>query len=190
MQRRIAMALVLAMGALPAWPAWAQTGAGRSGPSADMRSGGMPSDRPPGERPAVGANLNELVAVRMSQLEEDLLLRPPQSVAWNRFRDSVQRLLDDRRRAVRTVATEATAPQRLDAIADSARNRLTAVEDVVDAGKALYAMLSAEQRIVADRRLALPLATLAGTETRADDRGAAGGRAQGAPGGGGAPARP
>ena len=90
---------------------------------------------------------------------------------------------------VRTVATEATAPQRLDAIADSARNRLTAVEDVVDAGKALYAMLSAEQRVVADRRLALPLATLAGTETRADDRGAPGGRAPGAPGGG-APARP
>jgi hypothetical protein len=193
MRRPITTALVLTMGAMLAWPVCAQTGggAGRSGPSAGARGGGgMPSDRPSGERPTGGANLNELVALRMSQLEEDLLLQPPQSAAWNRFRDSVQRLLEDRRRAARTVATEATAPQRLDALADGARNRLAAVEDVVDAGKALYAMLSTEQRVVADRRLALPLATLAGTETRPDDRGVPGGRPPGGPGGGGGPPRP
>ena len=147
------------------------------------------SERPNDERPA-GSNLYELVAVRMSQLEEDLRLQPPQAMAWMRYRDSVQRLLDDRRRAQRTVATEATAPQRLDTIADGARNRLAAVEDVVEAGKALYALLSAEQRIVADRRLALPLSTLAGTDTRAEDRGAAGGHAPGAVGGAAAPPRP
>ena len=67
-------------------------------------------------------------------------------------------MLEDRRRDARTMSVETTARQRLEVLADGARNRLTAVEDVVDAGKALYAVLTPEQRLVADRRLALPLA--------------------------------
>ena len=59
---------------------------------------------------------------------------------------------------------ETTAPKRLDALADVARNRLTAIEDIADAGKALYAALTPEQRTLADRRLALPLATLSGSD--------------------------
>jgi hypothetical protein len=189
MQLRIAIALACLVGAAWTLPVVAQVGGGPGRPAAGgpPRGGGMP-ERPGDERPA-GPSLNELVAVRMSQLEEDLRLQPQQATAWGRFRDSVQRLLDDRRRAARTAPAEATAPQRLDAIADGARNRLAAVEDVVDAAKALYAQLSPEQRSVADRRLALPLATLAGTETRGDDRGGAN-RAPGAAGAMGAPPRP
>jgi len=188
-QLRIAIALVWIFGAAWAPPALAQAGGGPGRPAAGgpPRGSGMP-ERPSDERPA-GPSLNELVAVRMSQLEEDLRLQPPQAAAWSRFRESVQRLQDDRRRTARTTPAEATAPQRLDAIADGARNRLAAVEDVVDAAKALYAQLSPDQRSVADRRLALPLATLAGTETRGEDRGAAN-RVPGASGGTGAPPRP
>lgn len=179
---KLRMTVVLAWMAAVAWvlPAGAQTGgsAGRPGAAAGPKGGGLPP-RANDERPA-GPNLVELVALRMSQLEEDLQLQPAQAPAWSAFRERVQRLLDDRRRSPRTVATEATAPQRLDAIADAARNRLAAVEDVVDAGKALYALLTPEQRTVADRRLALPLATLAGTEARPEDRGIAGGRPPGA----------
>lgn len=188
MQLRIAIALLWMLGAAWTAPAMAQAGGGPGRPAAGAPPrGGMP-ERPNDERPA-GPSLNELVAVRMSQLEEDLRLQPPQAAAWVRFRDSVQRLLDDRRRTPRTTPAEATAPQRLDAIADGARNRLAAVEDVVDAAKTLYAQLSPEQRSVADRRLALPLATLAGTEPRGDERGAAN-RAPGASGAMGAPPRP
>lgn len=187
MQVRIAFALAWTLAAVWATSATAQVGGspGRPGATGAPRAGGT-AERPNDERPP-GPNLNELVAVRMSQLEEDLRLQPQQGAAWLRFRDSVQRLLDDRRRTARTTAAEATAPQRLDAIADGARNRLAAVEDVVDAGKALYALLTPEQRSVADRRLALPLATLAGTEPPAAERGAAGGRP---PGGAGAAPRP
>jgi LTXXQ motif family protein len=162
------------------WPADAQTGgsAGRPGTAAGPKGGGQPP-RATDER-AAGPNLVELVTLRMSQLEEDLQLQPAQMPAWIAFRERVQRLLDDRRRSPRTVATEATAPQRLDAIADAARNRLAAVEDVVDAGKAVYALLTPEQRTVADRRLALPLATLANNDARPEDRGIAGGRPPGA----------
>jgi hypothetical protein len=45
-------------------------------------------------------------------------------------------------------------PGQLDALADIARNRLAAVEDVVDAGKALYESLTEEQKALADTRLA------------------------------------
>ena len=110
---------------------------------------------------ALPANMTELVNMRLSQLEEDLNLRANQVPQWNAYRDRVMSLLDDVRREGRVSAIESTAPQRLDALTDVARNRLTATEDIADAGKALYKVLTPEQRAVADRRLALPLATLA-----------------------------
>lgn len=158
MQWRWTMVLASVVAHMMVSGALAQTGPARSGVTMGPR-GGTPTARPDEEKVAQ-QNLAEVVALRMSQLEEDLRLQPQQAPAWSKYRDSVQRLLDDRRRFVRTMAAESTAPKRLDALADGARNRLTAVEDVVDAGKALYAVLTADQRVVADRRLALPLAAL------------------------------
>jgi hypothetical protein len=116
--------------------------------------------------------MTELVTMRLGQLEEDLNLRPDQLAPWNAYRDRVMRMLDDQRRASRAASaystTETSAPKRLEALADVARNRLTAVEEIVDAGNALYAALTPAQRTLADRRLALPLATLSGSDTGAD----------------------
>ncbi len=137
--------------------ALAQTGPARSGVTMGPKGGGPAR---PDEDKVPRQNLAEIVALRMSQLEEDLRLQPGQMPAWTTYQERVQRLLEDRRRTVREATTATTAPQLLDALADGARNRLTAVEDVVDAGKALYALLTPEQRNVADRRLALPLAAL------------------------------
>ena len=67
----------------------------------------------------------------------------------------MQQLADDvvrNRNALRF--PKGTAPEQLDFIAETLRNRLTAVEDIVDAGKALYAMLTPGQRAIADDRLA------------------------------------
>lgn len=185
---RFAMVLVCVAAVASMLPALAQTGTGRPGASTGPRGGATPP-RPEDERPQQ-PGLLELVTVRMSQLEEDLQLQSKQLPAWNHFRDRVQRLLDDRRRQIRGSTAEMTAPQRLDALADNVRNRLAAVEDVVDAGKTLYTQLTPEQRIVADRRLALPLATLAGTDPRGDERGAPGSRPQGGPAGAGTSQRP
>lgn len=145
-------------------------GAGSKGAS---KGGGIGSMvRPSDDRPVTGPSLVELVTMRISQLEEDLNLRPDQLGPWKVYRDRVMQMLDDQRRELRTAtaysASETSAPKRLDALADVARNRLTAVEDIVDAGKALYASLTPEQRTLADRRLALPLATLSGSDTGAD----------------------
>ena len=157
-----------------AWAAQAQAPGG-----ADPRRGGTTtagaraSGTPPGnDQRAPGANLAELVHMRLSQLEEDLNLRPEQRAPWNAYRERVVRMLDDVRRSARTMTAsgiDATAPRRLDALADGARNRLTAVEDIVDAGKALYATMTPEQQAIADRRLALPLATLTATGPAAGD---------------------
>lgn len=134
-------------------------------------TGGMGAGaRPPAEARAAGANLPELVQIRLSQLEEDLNLRPAQLPLWHAYRDRVMALLEDVRRAGRAAASESTAPRRLDALTDIARNRLAATEDIADAGKALYAALLPEQREVADRRLALPLMTLNGNDSGSDLR--------------------
>ena len=131
-----------------------------------------PSARPPPPNALRRPNLDELVQMRLGQLEDDLNLRPEQRALWNTYRERVLRLLDDTRRTARTITAsnlDATAPKRLDALGDLARNRLTAVEDIVDAGKAFYASLTPAQQAIADRRLALPLATLSGSDAGASD---------------------
>lgn len=157
--------------ALAALPAAAQApGGGRPGGMGGMSGAAAGGARQPAEARAAAANLPELVQIRLAQLEEDLNLRPAQLPLWHTYRDRVLGLLDDVRRAGRTAASESSAPQRLDALADIARNRLTATEDIADAGKALYKALTPEQREVADRRLALPLMTLNGNDPGSDLR--------------------
>lgn len=147
-------------------------GARPSGPGTGSMLGnrGMPPAGGGDDARMAGANFSELVNIRVAQLEEDLNLVPGQLPLWNAYRDRVIRMLDDQRRGMRVSAAETTAPKRLDALADIARNRLAAVEDIVDAGKALYAVLTPAQREVADRRLALPLATLTGNDSGGDLR--------------------
>ena len=162
----------LAVAPVVALPAAAQSGGGggRPGGMGGMGGAAGAGARPPAEARGVAANLPELVQIRLAQLEEDLNLRPAQLPLWHAYRDRVLGLLDDVRRAGRAAASESSAPQRLDALADIARNRLTATEDIADAGKALYKALTPEQREVADRRLALPLMTLNGNDPGSDLR--------------------
>ncbi len=109
--------------------------------------------------------LQSAVQFRLELLEEDLRIRPEQQQAWANYRDRVMRLAEDAQRSSRTALTgDMPAPQRLDRLADIARDRLTAIEDIVDAGKQLYAALTPGQQGVADRRLAVPVMALAGVE--------------------------
>jgi len=148
--------------------AFAQYPSGRGGwPPA----GGGPAAQGPSktrDRPAADAlsSSGAPVLVQLDQLESELKLTPQQHAAWNAYADKVLRLADDMTRS-RFVArtspepTEATAAQQLDRLADTERNRLTAVEEIAEAGKALYAMLTSEQKAIADRKLVLPIRPLA-----------------------------
>jgi len=111
------------------------------------------------------ANVLAVVQYRLDQLDEDLRLAPDQRPAWLAYRERVLRMAEDSQRAARAaLGGDMPAPKRLDKLADIARDRLTAVEDIVDAGKNLYATLTPAQQIVADRRMAVPVMALAGVE--------------------------
>jgi len=109
--------------------------------------------------------IQSAVQFRLELLEEDLRLLPDQRAAWKTYRERVLRLAEDTQRAYRTaLGGDMLAPQRLDKLVDIARDRLTAIEDIVDAGKQLYAVLMPGQQAVADRRMAVPVMALAGVE--------------------------
>ena len=107
------------------------------------------------------------------ELEDDLKPTAAQRAVWAGYYDKVSRLADDvvrNRNEVRF--PKGTAPEQLDFIAQTVRNRMTAVEDIADAGKALYAVLNAEQKAMADNRLArIPLPLVVPTLAVADQIG-------------------
>jgi LTXXQ motif family protein len=133
------------------------------------RGGGLDTSHVPPSKPDQDANtgvtLLSTVQYRLELLEEDLRLLPEQRSAWQTYRERVLRLAEDTQRAARTaLGGDMPAPKRLDRLADIARDRLTAIEDIVDAGKHLYATLTPGQQTVADRRMAVPVMALAGVE--------------------------
>jgi hypothetical protein len=159
-----AIAALALIAILAAGPAWAQSpGGGASGARTGKggpRGGGDARD--PAQMAAQGG-IAEQARFQLRELEEDLKLVPAQRSAWAAYSDKVAKLADDivrTRNAVRF--PKGTAPEQLEFVTETLRNRLTAVEDIADAGKALYATLTADQKVIADGRLArieIPLVT-------------------------------
>jgi hypothetical protein len=114
--------------------------------------GGAPSGRsaPDAARDgrAGGARIDPIaqLAQNIADLESELRLKPDQRGAWNRYAERLRRFADDiaRNRAALGSSRE-TAPRQLDLVAAAAANRLNAIEDVAEAGKALYPLLTPEQ---------------------------------------------
>ena len=169
-----AVTVLLAAVAMIAPSAFAQHPGGPGGwPGAGSRGGmgGGQAAQGPGktrDRPAADtlSASGAPVLVQLDHLEDDLKLTPQQRAVWNAYADKVLRLADDMTRSrfaarTSTQLTEGTAVQQLEQLAGSARNRLTAVEEIVEAGKAFYAMLTSEQKTIAERKLVLPTLLLA-----------------------------
>jgi LTXXQ motif family protein len=148
-------------------------GGGGGFPGAGGTRGGMgdrqsaPGSGKSRDRPSVdaGSTNGAPVMYQLDQLEDELKLAPQQRAAWNAYADKVLALADDMTRlrfAARTAGPPAgaTAVQQLDQLTDAARNRMTAIEEITDAGKALYAALTSEQKTIADRKLVLPMQPL------------------------------
>ena len=131
--------------------------------------GGPSGPRPDAVRSAPAAetplSFGALVQVQLDQLEDDLKLGPAQRGAWTAYADKVQKLADaiarSRFDARTTTPAPSSAPQQLDRIAGAVRGRMSAVDEIVELGKALYATLTPEQKAIADPRLAAPLSLLA-----------------------------
>jgi hypothetical protein len=102
-----------------------------------------------------GGQINQLEAT-LGEFETDLKLTGDQQKAWNAYADGIRALQKDiaRDRAPRASDVQLDLAKRLDRAADIARDRLTAVEDIVDSAKGLLKTLTPEQRTMADPRLA------------------------------------
>lgn len=163
-------AALLALAAcLAAAPALAQSPGGGTrggaGSASHLPPAGASERRDP-RAADVPVSVSGQVQVQLDKLGDDLRITAAQQPAWDAFATRAMRLADDVARArfaLRTAldAPPSPAPQQFDRIADGARNRATAIEDVAQAGRALYAALTPEQQPIADRRLALVLLPLA-----------------------------
>lgn len=118
-------------------------------------------------------SLTSQIQEQLDLLEGDLRITAAQRPLWDTYADRVRKLADDVARARFITrakdAEEMPASQQLERVGDVARNRLTAVEDIVDAGKALYAALAPEQKRTADRRLVAVALQLAASGTAPPD---------------------
>ena len=132
-------------------------GSGRGGPPPDVARGGPPVDAP--------LSPGAVVQVQLDQLEDDLKLATAQIGAWRAYTDKVQKLADDTTRIrfeARTAAPgQSSAIQQLDEIAAQMRSRRAAVDEIVELGRALYALLTPEQKSIADSRLSPVVSLLA-----------------------------
>jgi len=102
-----------------------------------------------------GGQINPLEAT-LGEFEIDLKLTGDQQKAWDAYANGIRALQKDiaRDRAPRASDAQLDLAKRLDRAADVARDRLTAVEDIVDSAKGILKTLNPEQRTMADPRLA------------------------------------
>jgi hypothetical protein len=143
------------------------TGGARGGTGGGTGSSHLPEPKRGGPVADGPVSLQRQVQIQLEDLQDALRLTPAQQGSWGAYSDRLLKLADDiaRARFVRRPAGEDNALQQFDRLADVAHNRMTAVEDIAEAGKALYASLSPEQKRTADRRLALIALQLAGSGT-------------------------
>lgn len=176
--RMLGLLLLVAMAAATA-DAMAQfrggiPGGGSRG-SRDGQGGVGREQRPGGEqRPAVQEDPANLSEYRLDLLRMDLKLTPDQESLWKSYADKVIALAADilRERSRIQATLQMKSLQRIDQSMDVARNRLTALEDIASAAKALYARLTPEQQALADARLAttLPIGPRTGSASVVDTR--------------------
>ena len=140
-------------------------GAGRGGPPSGERgkgcdSGGKP-DASKGQPPEMMGR--EQLEYRLNTLQVDLHLSPAQTALWQPYADQILALESDltrqRTRTVSASANQGSGPEgaglrQIAAAVDATRNRLTALENIEAATRALYKTLQAEQTTMAEVRSA------------------------------------
>ena len=151
MNKRTTLALLLGAASVPAL---AQIGS----PSGGRRRGGMDKggDGDPRSMDKGGGEPRvNMLEVTAHELHEDLKLTPQQEPLWDAYLDKIRALGNDIARERRPLGSAAgNVTQQIDRIVDKARNRLTALEDIAQAAKDLYAKLSPDQQPAASPRLA------------------------------------
>lgn len=128
--------------------------------------GGMGRNRDGGEdsrRIASGGSALSVVDSVQEQLRataEDLKLTPTQWPLWEAYQEKVGALMTDMMRLEGYQRPNQTATQLIGVRVNTVRNRLTAMEEIAEAADRLYKALDAEQRKIADQRLAATVPAL------------------------------
>jgi len=104
--------------------------------------------------------LSDQLDAELNDVRAALKLAPNQAAAWQAYEDRVRDLMSDMTQAPASTPAEQNAIQQIGRRVDVVRDRLTALEDVADAAKALYGQLTAEQKTIADQRLAATVPAL------------------------------
>jgi hypothetical protein len=104
---------------------------------------------------ASGGRLVATTEQQLDNLRFQLKLRPEQESAWLDYQEKVGALVADHwRPAPQEAQAKDNALRQVERKIDVVRNRLTAMEDIVDAAKRLYEKLDEQQQATADRLLA------------------------------------
>jgi hypothetical protein len=98
-------------------------------------------------------SLTEEFSAHLLEVQQRLKLEVGQQAAWDAFAVRVQALMQDQLRGLPSSPEHEDAPHRINRRVDVVRNRLAAMEDIADAASQLYALLTAEQRKLADELL-------------------------------------
>ena len=151
------IALVALLVALPA--ARAQAPGSSKGGASPMGSHLKPPSQDPARSADLPVSLTGQAQLVLDKMQEELRIGAHQQKAWDDYSKKVLRYAEDLARA-RFSARDmqdggATAPQQFERLTEIANNRMTAVEEIVDSGRSLYATLGAEQRPIADKVLVL-----------------------------------
>jgi hypothetical protein len=123
---------------------------------ASAQQGGRAGQVPPTiqEAPDRGAierhTLGSEFGLHVAEVQQRLKLQTSQQAAWDLYAQRVQALMQDQLRGVPRGPDNEDALHQINRRVDLVRNRLAAMEDIADAASQLYAVLSPEQRKVAD----------------------------------------
>jgi hypothetical protein len=165
--RIVARVFAVLLGVLLIQQAHAQIGGGFGGMKGGMRGGMRDGDARRDSRPAMPQRPADPEAIddQLGLVEEALNLTQGQWPAWQRYADRVRGLAADiaRERTRAETSEKQDAVQQIERAADSARNRLTALEDIAAAARTLYGALNPDQKSMADARLANVVLQLSGT---------------------------
>ena len=118
-----------------------------------MARGGEGCDGPMGQGPRaekMQQRMTEHRVKRQAELKAQLKLAPEQEAAWNQFTQATQPLALEGKRPNPADMAKLTTPERIDHMQALKTQRDAHMNRKAEATKAIYAALSAEQRVVFD----------------------------------------
>jgi hypothetical protein len=148
----LAAALLGALSLAAMGEALAQFGGGAG--SGMGRRGGAGSTRDAAGQSSEVTRLsaNDQFRMQLTDTRLALKLSPEQNAAWQSYEDKVVGLIAEHAPSASASSGE-SAPRQIDRNTELLRGRLAAMQDLSEAAKKLYAILSDEQKAVAERML-------------------------------------